>query len=403
LGTVRSERVYDLRDPNGRSDRFYADVATFSDRVRAEIEGRASTALDGYSGYVWKTSLEGPRSRGELAMELLTLGMAVRVYGKAAADTPGWVVDLARRLFRLRRKSARLKPVVDFVRAGLFQLFLSKRVRAGYRSASGDGRDGDQAEGSDKLGSLPRLTEWLRATGEWEHESQRIANWESYLGTLPRAEAEGWVATSVGLFDWFECEAHEALGGYTQGVSRFLQTDYARRWMREDQLFCGRQAVEYHLGMVAAEVMNTGLRDGFEKTSRRVVLVPTCMRGTRASSCRARTRGVDITCTGCDPDCTVNRITSRMGREGIPVYMVPHASGFSRWLERWQRDKDVGVIAVACMLNILPGGYEMRAREIASQCVPLDYPGCRKHWSREGLATGVNAEQLVQIATVSRS
>ena len=59
--------------------------------------------------------------------------------------------------------------------------------------------------------------------------------------------------------------------------------------------------------------------------------------------------------------------------------------------------RDRGVTALACILNILPGGYEMRARGIASQCVPLDYPGCRKHWDRAGISTGVNEERLVQI------
>ena len=52
------------------------------------------------------------------------------------------------------------------------------------------------------------------------------------------------------------------------------------------------------------------------------------------------------------------------------------------------------------MLNILPGGYEMRARRIASQCVPLDFPGCQKHWMAEDFATSVNEERLVQIVTV---
>jgi hypothetical protein len=86
-----------------------------------------------------------------------------------------------------------------------------------------------------------------------------------------------------------------------------------------------------------------------------------------------------------------------MRRQGAKVYLIPHSTGFSRWLERWQRAPEAGVVAVACMLNILPGGFEMRARGIASQCVPLDYPGCRKHWSRKGIPTSLNEDRLVQI------
>jgi hypothetical protein len=37
---------------------------------------------------------------------------------------------------------------------------------------------------------------------------------------------------------------------------------------------------------IAAEVMNPWLRPKFLRTGKRVVLVPTCMRGSRASRCR---------------------------------------------------------------------------------------------------------------------
>ena len=57
------------------------------------------------------------------------------------------------------------------------------------------------------------------------------------------------------------------------------------------------------------------------------------------------------------------------------------------------------MVAVACLMNILPGGYEMHARRIASQCVPLDFPGYQKHWNQQQLATGLNEERLVRIVT----
>jgi uncharacterized protein len=83
------------------------------------------------------------------------------------------------------------------------------------------------------------------------------------------------------------------------------------------------------------------------------------------------------------------------------VFIVPHSTGFSRWLERWQREADCAVTAVACLLNIVPGGFEMRARGIASQCVALDYPGCKEHWHPEGIPTAVNEDRLVQIVAAS--
>ena len=391
---TRHEFVYDLRLDGGS---FYTDVAEFSARVVAEIENRAAAGLSGYSRYVTWVLHEGPRSRREYALELLTVGMAIRLYGDVAAATPGWAMGLARELFGLRRRSPRRKPLADFLRAGLFQLFMRKKM---LRARTPLARS--QARTQTNYDRLPRLVEWLQATGEFEQEWRRVENWRRYWGELPRCDAEHWVAESIELFDWFTCEAEQALSKYTAGVIHFLEKTWALRCWREDQIFCGRLPVEYHLGMVAAEVMNDGLREDFLSKPRKVVLVPTCMRGARAGTCKAVTRGLDTTCTACDPDCAINRITKRMRYEAIEVYMVPHSSGFSRWLERWQNDPKVGVAAVACMMNILPGGYEMRSRRIASQCVPLDFPGCAKHWESEAVPTSVNEARLVQIVKGAR-
>jgi hypothetical protein len=390
--------VYDLRLGEASSARFYAEIAAFSARTVGEIEQRAGAVLNGYSGYVTRNVNEIPRTRAEYGLELLTVGMALRLYSLPASNTPRWVVVTCRKLFWLRRQSTRMKPVVDWARAGFFELFLRRQVRPSPLAIPGVDPHFDE-ENTTSLDSLPRVIEWMRSTGEFEQESRRMDHWISYLRTLSQIEAEACIGVALSLFDWFSREADAALGKYTRGVYPFLEGTYSKRFHREDQIFCGREPVEYHLGMVAAEVMNHGLREDFLSKPRKVLLVPTCMRGVKKDRCKAIIRGLDMTCARCDPACAINRITQRMRSEGVQVYMVPHATGFSRWLERWQDDPGVGVAAVACMLNILPGGYEMRARRIASQCVPLDYPGCEKHWTREGISTSANEERLVQIVT----
>ena len=127
--------VYDLRIDGQSSERFYTEVADFSARVVAEIDNRAAGALDGYTRYVTQVLREAPSSRGEYALELLTVGSVFRLFGGVAATTPGWVVDLARELFWLRRRSTAIKPVADFLRAGLFQFFMPKNLSAGKVAA----------------------------------------------------------------------------------------------------------------------------------------------------------------------------------------------------------------------------------------------------------------------------
>jgi uncharacterized protein len=392
--------IYDLRRGSGDSNTYYADSAEFTNEVLAEIERRAGAHLDGYCRHLQVISEEEMRSRGEYAIELLTLGMILRYYETAAEATPGWVVGLARALRWGRRHVPLAKPALDQLCAALSWHFFAQAIETSRRMDSAPNPGAKRTASASRR--LWRLILWLNATGEFEQEALRIRNWRSYLATMEWSSADGLLHTAVDLFDGFAREAIVKLGAYTEGVSQFLSGEYMRRGCREDQVFCGRTEAEYHLNMVSAEVMNRGLRETFESTTRKVVLVPTCMRGTHAAACKARVHGVDVICAACNPVCTVNRITRRMSNLGAQVYLVPHTTGFSRWLKRWERERDIGVTAVACLLNILPGGYEMRARRIASQCVPLDYSGCRKHWDRDGLPTGVNEDRLVQIVLGTR-
>jgi hypothetical protein len=378
--------VYDLRRGNTCSDAFYAVLPAFADQTITAIERRAAPLLDGYSRHVQTFLGEEPRSRGEYALELLTLGMTVSRYETTARKTHAWIISIARWLNLARERFPRATPLIDWARAGL----------ARYSLALDIGRKPKKR--AEAVERLVRITEWLQSTGEFRHEARRLNNWRSYFANLSAPKATDWLRAAVELFQEFERQAERALGAYTRGVAPYLAREHEHLRWREDLLTCGKPSVEYHLNMVAAEVMNRGLREDYAHTSQRILLVPACMRRWQSRDCKAHIDGVDMTCAACDPDCAVNRLTLTMREHGIPVYIVPHSSGFSRWLERWQHT-GAGVTAVACVLNILPGGLEMRDRGIAAQCLPLDFPGCRKHWDRLGFPTAVNEKRLVQIAT----
>ena len=381
-------RVYDLRRGNTCSDSFYASLPAFADQTLSNIERRAAPLLDGYSLHTQTFLAEAPRSRGEYALEFLLLGMVLIRYEAAAQKTSRWIVELARGLTFARERSLKAKPLVDWVRAGLARYSLAPRIgRKTEKRASAVER-------------LARIADWLQSTGEFKREVLRVKNWCSYLAGLSSKKATYWLRAAVGLFEEFEREADRTLGAYTRGVAPYLAREHNHWHWRENLLMCGKAEVEYHLNMIAAEIMNRGLHKDYACAAQKILLVPACMRGVHSDHCKARIDGADITCTACDPDCDVNRLTRTMRTRGIPVYIVPHSDGFSRWLTRWQ-NTGVGLTAIACALNILPGGLEMRERGIAAQCLPLDFPGCRRHWDPQGFPTAVNVARLVQITTAS--
>jgi hypothetical protein len=388
--------IYDLRGNNLHGEGYSIDVEKFADRVLVEVEDRAGSSIAGYAAFVQTELKEPSRTLGEYSIELLTLGLALQRYAEAAERTPLWLVAIAEELRLIRRRTRKLKPLADFLRGAIAKWFLVGKI--GLPPAEDVSGTGTRPNPSSALlDGLQRLIQWMQATGEFEQETLRLKNWLDFLRQLPRPEAEQAIEEAIGLFDWFRIQAEAALGAYASGVPRFLSVVQKRRGIREDLIFCGKESAEYHLSMVAAEIVNRGLRAGFERTASKAVLVPGCMRGAYAEACQATVSGVDIQCAACRPGCPVNRLTHKLQALGAKVYIVPHSTGFSRWLTRWQRQPDTGVVAVACLLNILPGGYEMRQRGIPSQCVPLDFPGCKKHWTSEGVATTVNQERLVQL------
>lgn len=389
IRTRPSERqhVYDLRRGNTCSDGYYSALPSFADQILQRIEHRASPLLDGYTSHVQAFLAEAPRSRGEYALDWLLLGMALSHYEGAARTTPRWMVEVAHELTSTRERWPKAKPFIDWMRAGLARYSLAPRI--GKKPAM-------RASAVERIAHLEN---WLESTGEFKQEAMRLHAWRSYLAELSQQKATYWLRSACELFAEFEREADRILGVYTRGVEPYIAQQHAGWHWREDLLMCGRPAVEYHLNMVAAEIMNRGLREAYTSTARKVLLVPGCMRGWHSRACKAHIDGVDITCGGCDPDCAVNRITGKMREHHIAVYIVPHSGAFSRWLARWQ-NTGAGVTAVACVLNIFAGGLEMRERGIAAQCLPLDFPGCRKHWDANGFPTALNEARLVQIVAV---
>jgi hypothetical protein len=51
---------------------------------------------------------------------------------------------------------------------------------------------------------------------------------------------------------------------------------------------------------------------------------------------------------------------------------------------------------------LIGGGLELRGNNVAAQCVFLDFPGCRNHWTEEGVPTDLNFEQLRRVLEPAR-
>lgn len=384
--------TYSLIENNGESEAFYQKLSAFTDEVLAEMKSLAGSIVDGYISFRKNHGTARLRSREEVCFELLVLGTLWKVYSGDSNELEEVPKQLLTGLSKLRSQGCTLKPGVDFIRGILSTMFLSPDLY-------------DHLYVLDvSMEHLDKLLDWLEATGEFRQEVARLRVWEQYLKTLPDAEAQDILATSITLAAWFEGRSAEVLSRYTQNVDRYLNELRPGHYWREDVIFCGRRRVEYHLNMLGAEIMNRAFREEFLSTPQKAVLIPACMRLLSDDECKGRTVDNSFRCMGCTSECNVFRLT-KMGKEhGFHVEVVSHESSISaNKAEHPVLNSDTGIVGVACVLNLISGGWLLDSMDIPAQCVLLDYCGCRYHWSREGIPTGINMEQLKRVLGIGEN
>jgi hypothetical protein len=369
-------RPYDI-SPNKGGPSFLTILSDFTDAFLVEAEMRVGSFIDWWIAFLANGNAEPQRSRGEYALELLTLGILRKEYAAVANVTPAESRRRLCELWRIRSAEPQQKANADRERGRIFLGLLK-------RACQTNGACDDS-----------RLIHWLAATGEFVQESLRLRSWLEGSSTLWSPEA--FVQATAALASWFEHEAKIALGRWTQGVEEFRAKAIAAGEPREDLFLITRSERLYHLNMMGTEVMNRGFRPSWATRTRKIVLVPGCMRAHNDNACQARRDGIDITCTHCDASCEVAAL-DRLGEErGFRVFVVPHASSFTAWLEHWSKDADTALVAAACPLHLLSGGYEIRALGFDAQCLLLDYSGCKRHWDPVGKPTRLDKKRLLEL------
>jgi hypothetical protein len=253
------------------------------------------------------------------------------------------------------------------------------------------------------LEQVDHVCKWFEATGEFKEQALRLIRWRAYWETKTEEELLK-IFYAVNQFaKWFEKHSEEALGKYTYNVEKFLQNSAKWYRWREDRIQCSRIRVEYHLNMVGAELMNRAFRTEFRNTEKKVVLVPGCMRILNNKECKAKRVKEGLICEGCTSQCRINQLREMGKKHNFEVYIIPHASDLSLWSPRSGRPK-YGVVASACVTQLVEGGWELKRYDVPAQCVLLDYSGCKKHWccKGKGIPTMLNIRELRRIIGANR-
>lgn len=372
--------TYTLQANDLGTEAYYRDVARFTDEV-LEKAG-AEPGIPEIAKYAARRSME-PEDVRISVLEFLMIGVFWRSYGKFAAPlslpaASRWLP----RLYAWKSKGPRVRWAVDLLKGCLNTAQLEKKRRAELRV---------------HVRGFGKLIRWLQATGEFGPECRRLAVWLAFLRSRPESESRNLLLRAIRFAGWFERRSRCELGKYTPEVDAFIKARRnAMRW-KENLMFCTRGRVEYHLNMVGAELMNRAYRERFLRTKKKKVLLPICMRLKGEASCQAVRTDEGWVCQCCAKNCQVNRI-SAMGREtGFTALLIPHASTAFDRRNAADMPGETGIIGVACLLNLISGGYRAKELGFEPQCVLLNYAGCVKHWHPEGIATSIDLNQLQRI------
>ena len=372
--------TYNLKQP--KAPAFYKYLSNYTNKILGEADHFVLRNIEAYKKFLQNEGIEPIRSNEEYYVEFVSMGLFIEKYAAYAIQSNRFSIGLLQFLYNQRNKSKKLKPAIDGLRGYLSSKLIYKPSLQHIDYT---------------FGIFLKLLKWLKATGEFNEEVDRLENWAYYFSSIDPENAKTILRKSVSFARYFEEQGKLFLGSYTSNVKEFLEKTHPSYKNREDYLFCGRSEAEYHLNMFGAEVLNRKLNESFQNTSKKVLLLPTCMSNPENAICHAKKDGLRMTCTNCSSNCEVRKINKQMKQQNVETFLIPHSSSFSEFLKYWQNQNETGLIGVACVLNLLTGGYEMQRLNIPSQCVFLNECGCQKHWHNQGIPTSIDLEQLQKI------
>ncbi len=128
-----------------------------------------------------------------------------------------------------------------------------------------------------------------------------------------------------------------------------------------------------------------------------IIFLPACMRQ-QDRKCMSRKCRNGYKCVGCSSLCNVNRLR-RLGEiYNFYVRVIPHETDMNS-IKNYDNNS-YGIVGIACIINLVSGGFKALRLGFIPQCVLLEQVGCKNHWLlNKGNMTEINEERLLHILT----
>lgn len=208
----------------------------------------------------------------------------------------------------------------------------------------------------------------------------------------------------VSLFaDEFELYATDLFSEEISNVDIYLKS-LAQRKECELPLYTSKS--EYCLDMLTIEILNRSWKKHFIDTQHKIVVLPLCLNKKKESCKAVYAEEIGLhKCIRCTPGCKTNSLLQKWdGKKGIEIYTTVSRDSLQRdeefeivFQNLLKKHKSVGVLGVACLVELVMGMKTAIDSGIPPQGVPLLYNSCSRWTGNELITTDVYFTKVDEI------
>jgi hypothetical protein len=219
---------------------------------------------------------------------------------------------------------------------------------------------------------------------------------ERLLRTLKRASRRGVRQLGAGAkrtrkpLDAFIGETCErALAKHTAGAAAHVESlTFLKRWDRT----LATSERQYHLYMLEIELTNRCCGERFKHAERKLAFLPHCLRDL-TTVCKAESDGFDSVCKGCSRHCGVHAASRLLRAHGVTPYIWLSARLTRLFKQHRNGGASLGVLGVACVVELVHGMRLCTRHHIPVVGVPLNANRCAR-WMGTLHTTSLNVKAL---------
>ena len=219
---------------------------------------------------------------------------------------------------------------------------------------------------------------------------------ERLLRTLRRASRRGVSRLGVGAtrtrkeLDAFIAQTcAPTLAKYTTGASAHVQSlSFLKRWDRT----LATSERQYHLYMLEIELTNRCYGERFARAEHKLAFLPHCLRDF-TKVCKAESDRLDSVCQGCSKHCGVHAASRLLRAHGVTPYIWLSARLTRLFRQHRNRGASLGVLGVACVVELVHGMRLCTRHHIPVVGVPLNANRCAR-WMGTLHTTSLNVKAL---------